>query len=304
MGSLKSRIIVALMRNRHLLKLKLRKEKYDDSTDIAGVRADVAKFSGRMKAPTDVTQTDFSIGPVQAVWFTPAEIMAEGVVLYFHGGGYCIGSVEAHRPHVAKFAKASGVKSLLFGYGQAPEMPYPVALDDAMAAYQWLLDQGHDPRKIVFVGDSAGAGLCLALILALKDRGLPLPAAAAPMSPFTDLTLSGDSHRTKADVCLSPIGSAELFSKLYAGDNDRSNPLISPLFGDLADLPPLLIYAGDDDVLRDDSVRLAEKARAAGVDVRLHVEPGMFHCYPVMSPLFPEAKAAMDDICAFVRSKL
>jgi acetyl esterase/lipase len=146
--------------------------------------------------------------------------------------------------------------------------------------------------------------LCLCTLLALRDKGMPLPAAAVAMSPYTDLTLSGESHRTRVKQCLSPEGMAVVCSKYYYGDNDPRNPWISPLFGDLHGLPPMLIFVGDWETMRDDSTRFAEKARAAGVDVTLHVGEEMIHCYPLLAPFFPEATEAMAEICAFLKARV
>ncbi len=190
----------------------------------------------------------------------------------------------------------------MFEYRLAPEHPFPAALEDTLAAYRWLMAQGVAPEQIVLVGESAGGGLGLAALLALRDQGLPLPAAAVAMSPSTDLKLTGESHRTKARACLSPPGMALVCSKYYAGENDPGLPWISPLYGDLHGLPPLLIYVGEYETLLDNSTRFAAKAEAAGVEVILRVGEGMFHCYPLMAPLFPEATQALDEICSFIQT--
>jgi len=221
-----------------------------------------------------------------------------------HGGGYVSGSCSDHRIHVAKFVKGSGVGALLFEYSLAPEHPYPAAVDDSVEAYRWLLAQGISASQIVFAGDSAGGGLCLAVLLALRDRGFPLPAAAVALSPWTDLACTGESYRTNAKTCLSPEGTWTAFSKHYVGDHDPCLPWISPLYGDLHGLPPMLLYVGEDEILRDDSIRFTEKAKGAGVDVTLRVGQGMFHCFPVCASLFPEATLAMDEICAFIKIQL
>lgn len=210
------------------------------------------------------------------------------------------GSCKAHRSIVAKFVQGSKVGALLFEYRLAPENPFPAALDDSVTVYRWLLAQGISPSNIVFVGDSAGGGLCLANLLALRDQGVTLPAAAVAYSPVTDFTCSGESYRTKAKVCLAPEGTGPAFAKHYAGENDPGLPYISPLYGDLHGLPPMLIYVGEDETLLDDSTRFAAKAKDAGVDITLKVGEGMFHCYPACSPLFPEARQGMKEICAFI----
>ncbi len=220
------------------------------------------------------------------------------------GGGYISGSCNDHRAMVAKLAQGSGISTLMFDHRLAPEDPYPAALEDALAAYQWLLAEGYHPRQIAFVGESAGGGLCLAALLAVRDRGLPLPAAGVAMSPWTDLKLTGESHRTKARVCLSPPGMSAVCSAYYAGDHDRELPYISPLYGDLHGLPPLLIQVGEYETLLDDSTRFAAKAEAAGVDVTLRVGEKMIHCYPLLAPLFPEATQALAETCQFIRTRL
>jgi epsilon-lactone hydrolase len=163
------------------------------------------------------------------------------------------------------------------------------------------LAQETSPANIVFAGDSAGGGLCLAALLAIREQGLPLPAAAVALSPWTDLKCTGESYHSNARKCLSPMGTWTAFSQHYIGDRDPCLPWISPLYGDLQALPPMLIYVGGDEILLDDSLRFAEKAKAAGVNVTLRVGKGLFHCYPVCAPLFPEATEAMDEICAFIK---
>lgn len=220
------------------------------------------------------------------------------VLLYFHGGGYVMGSCASHRAVAAKFAEGSGVNVLLFEYRLAPEHPFPAALEDALSVYAWLLARCFTPERIAFVGDSAGGGLALATLLSLRDTDKPLPAAAAVLSPWTDLTCSTKSYERRDPV--APDGSWQTFAKLYAAEQDPTQPLISPLFGELEGLPPLLIFAGADEVTCDDARSFAQKARAVGVDVGLRIAPGMVHCYPVFSPLFPEAREAMNEICAFL----
>jgi acetyl esterase/lipase len=215
------------------------------------------------------------------------------------------GSCQGHRSVVAKFVKASGVGALLFAYRLAPEHPFPAALEDALAAYRWLLAEGVSPDHIAFMGDSAGGGLGLATLIALRDQAVPLPAAAVALSPWTDLKCTGESLTTKAKVdSLTWKESWAVFSSYYAGENDPGLPWISPLYGDLQGLPPLLIYVGGDELLLDDSTRFAEKAERAGVEVTLRVGEGLFHCYPVCAPLFPEAKQAMVEICTFIKAHL
>jgi monoterpene epsilon-lactone hydrolase len=305
MPSFRSRLFLFVLRNRHLLRFRLkRRDIIDWNTSVEELRREVGKTSKLFgKLPKRITVSPVNIDDLYAEWISLSGAEKDRAILYFHGGGYVMGSVPTHRTHVAKFVKGSGVNALLFEYRQAPDNPFPAAVEDSVKAYQWLLAQGIAPSHIIFTGDSAGGGLALATLLALKDKNMPLPKAAIALSPWTDLKCTGDSYHTANDP-LSPGESWTVFSKYYAGDSDPTNPWISPLYGDLHGLPPLLIYVGEHEVLRDDSIRFAEKAKEAGVDVNLTVGKGMFHCYPVCSPLFPEATQAMEEICAFIKKQI
>ncbi|MFZ5643718.1 MAG: alpha/beta hydrolase [Bacillota bacterium] len=298
MPSLQARLICFLLRSRQ----RLRRETIDWNTyeAVLRFRREVENGAGFFgKLPGGIEVSPVTIGGFTAEWILPSTVK-DRVMLYFHGGGYVSGTCRAHRPIVSKFVNGSGVGALLFEYRLAPEHRFPAALEDSVAAYRWLLAEGVSPSKIVFVGDSAGGGLCLATLLALRDQGMPLPAAAAAYSPVTDYKCTGESYRTNAKLCLAPEGTAQAFAKHYAGESDPGLPYISPLYGDLHGLPPILIHVGGHETLRDDSIRFAEKAKAAGVDVTLRVGEGLFHCYPACSPLFPEARQAMDEICTFI----
>ncbi len=306
MPSLRSRLFLFALRNRHLFQFKLKKETgLDWETALPEVRRSAAKSAKMLgKMPKGLESLPTSIGDLSAEWIQPAHADKDEAILYFRGGGYVLGSIEGHRAIVSKFAKGSGVRALLFDYRLAPENPFPAALDDALTAYKRLLAEGLSPSRIVFAGDSAGGGLCLATLIALRDRDIPLPSAAVTLSPWTDLKNTGESLRSNAAKCLAPTNSWIACSKHYVGDSDPALPYISPLYGDLHALPPLLIYAGADETLCDDSIRFAEKAKKAGVPVTLKVGEGMCHCYPACAPLFPEATQAMEEICAFIRSHI
>lgn len=300
MNSLASRFFIFLLKHRHWFRLRLSREIIDWNTSIPALRERVEKSIGMFgKLPAGIEVSPVTIDGLSAEWIRPSRMPDDRAILYFHGGGYVMGSCRAYRAIVAKFVAGSGIGALVFDYRLAPEHPFPAALDDALAAYNWLLSQGLPPARIAFVGDSAGGGLCLATLLAIRDRGIALPAAAVALSPWTDLKCTGASYNRKDP--LAPAGSWMVFGKSYAGKNDPALPLISPLYGDLTGLPPLLIYAGEDESMLDDATRFAEKARNAGVHTRLQVGEGMVHCYPILSPLFPEASEAMEDICAFLR---
>jgi monoterpene epsilon-lactone hydrolase len=306
MPSLRSRLFLFFLKHSHLLRFQLKRRTIDWNTSIPQLRQETEKTSRMFgKLPAQIEVSPVTIEGLSAEWILPSQVTKDKAILYFRGGGYVIGSSQSHRPIVAKFVKGSGVGALLFDYHMAPEHPFPAALDDSIAAYRWLLAQGVLPSHIVFVGDSAGGGLCLATLIALRDQGIPLPAAAVTLSPWTDLKNTGESLKTKAKVDHLTWGESWIvFSKYYAGDSDPGNPWISPLYGDLHGLPPMLIYVGENEVLLDDSTRFAEKAKNSGVDVTLKVGEGMFHCFPACAPLFPEAKQAMDEICAFIETNI
>jgi monoterpene epsilon-lactone hydrolase len=297
------------LRNMHLLRFRLKRESWDWNTSVDDFRRRCEQTNGRLaKLPEGIQITPVQIDGLaeglSAEWLRPSQAPADKAIFYTHGGGYISGSCNDHRSMVAKLAQSCGIQTLLFDYRLAPEHTYPAALDDALTAYTWLLRQGFSPEQIVIVGESAGGGLALACLLALRDQGQPMPAGAVVLSPETDLKLTGESHRTKARVCLSPPGMAAVCSKYYTGDNDPGNPYISPLYGDLHGLPPLLMYVGEYETLLDDSTRFAEKATAAGVQVSLTVGEGMVHCYPLLAPLFPEATQAMHEISTFIHVRL
>jgi len=242
----------------------------------------------------------------------PAEwVLAPGAdpdvrLLYLHGGGYVSGSGAFYLAMTAHISAAAQCAVLLPDYRLAPEHPFPAGLEDCLRAYQWLAvtgPAGPAPAKAIFIaGDSAGGGLTLATLLALRDRRLPLPQAGIALSPFTDLTLSGESLRTEAE--LDPIMHPRClpdFVTRYIADGDVRDPLASPVFADYTGLPPLLIQVGEHEIIRDDSVRVGERARAAGVEVTLEVWEGMFHVFQSHEPLLPEAREAIEHIAALMR---
>jgi phosphinothricin tripeptide acetyl hydrolase len=253
------------------------------------------------------TPADVAVEPVTAPvrpaeWLTPPGARADAVVLYLHGGGYVIGSPRSHRHLAAAIARASAARALLIDYRLAPEHPFPAALEDAVAAYDWLLARGISPRRVVIAGDSAGGGLTVATLLALRERGRPLPAAGACISPWVDLTCSAPSYRTRAAV--DPIvmqESVQMMAKAYVGAGDPRAPLVSPLFADLAGLPPLLVHVGSDEVLLDDALGLAERARKAGVEANVEEWPAMIHVWHWFLPMLAEAERAIASIGDFVR---
>ncbi len=246
--------------------------------------------------------------PVEAVdaGGVPAEWIGRGdapVVVYVHGGGYCIGSLATHRPMLTHLAAAAGGRVLAVDYRLAPEHPFPAALDDALAAYRWVLASGVEAARVVVAGDSAGGGLTLATLVALRDAGDPLPAAGVCLSPWADLTQSGATMAEKADV--DPMVRAEdlhRWAAAYAGEGgDPAHIGLSPLFADLTGLPPLLVEVGTAEVLLDDARRVAERARAAGVDVTVYEGEDLIHVWHFFAGAMPEADEGIARVAAFVR---
>jgi monoterpene epsilon-lactone hydrolase len=306
MTSLKSQLLYFMMHKRHLFQFKLKPEAWDFNTSIPAFRQLCEESNAKMASqmPADVEVSAFQIGDMHAEWLIPTGADKNKVILYTIGGGYVSGTCSDHRQFVAKIAQRSGVTILMFDHRLAPEHPYPAALDDSITAYQWLLHQGTAPENIVIMGESAGGGLCLTTLLAIRDKGMPQPAGGVALSPWTDLKLTGESYRTKAKVCISPPGMSAVCSKYYYGDHDPEDPWISPLYGDLHGLPPLFINVGSYETMLDDSTRFAEKAKSTGVDMTLVVGEKMIHCYPLLAPMIPEATQAMNEICGFIRERL
>lgn len=261
-------------------------------------RARHEKFTRWNRPPADVHCHPVSADGVPAEWIE-APGADSGVILYLHGGAYALGSTNTCRELVARLARGARMRGLAINYRLAPEHPFPAALEDTTTAYQWLVAQEVEPSRIIVAGDSAGGGLVLAALISLRDSGQPLPAGAVCISPWTDLTLSGGSIQGKADVdCMLDADSLEMYARLYAGERDRTSPLISPLFADLSNLPPLLIQVGTEEILLDDATRCADRARRARVDVTLEIWDEMFHVFQ-MVPFLREARKAVGRIAEF-----
>jgi epsilon-lactone hydrolase len=243
-----------------------------------------------------------SAGGVKAEWITAPNAAADRAILYLHGGGYIMGSINTHRELIARLSKAAQARILALDYRLAPEHPFPAPVEDATAAYRWMLAQGLKPSRIAVAGDSAGGGLTVAALVAFRDAGLPMPAAGIPISPWVDLEAIGESMKTRSsqDPIVKPEMIREIARVYLAGQNPRS-PLAAPLYADLHGLPPLLIHVGDAEALLDDSKRLAERAKAAGVDVTLEVWPEMPHVWHLFAHFLPEGQQAIDRVGEFVR---
>ncbi len=275
-----------------------------DSLTTAERRAQYERAEKVFLTPLDVKVERVNAPAAPAEWLRPPSAAPGRVVLYLHGGGYVIGSPRSHRHLAAAIAGAAGASALLLDYRLAPEHPFPAAVEDATSAYRWLLDQAIAPERIVIAGDSAGGGLTVATLLALREARVPLPAGGVCISPWVDLTCSGASYDTKAaaDPIVRRSGVEEM-ARAYLGATPPRTPLASPLFADLRGLPPLLIHVGSDEVLLDDAVQLAERAKAAGVHATLEIYDRMIHVWHWFLPMLDEARTAVEAIGRFVRSR-
>ncbi len=242
---------------------------------------------------------------VRGEWALPPKGSSDRVILYYHGGGYFFCSPETHRPITAGLAHYTGAQTLAVRYRLAPEFPYPAALEDGLNAYRWLRSRGFRPDQIVVGGDSAGGGLALATLVALREAGEPMPAAAVVFSPWTDLACTGQSldHNDKHCVMFSGEGIRRAV-RHYVGDADPRTPTISPLYADLTGLCPVLLHVSDNEVLLDDSTRFARKAQQAGVTTRLKVWQGQPHVWQLFAPMVPEGKQSLQEAGEFIRRHL
>jgi acetyl esterase/lipase len=269
-------------------------------------RASMAVMAESASVPEGVTITETYAGGCRAYWNDPAGAATDRVILYLHGGGYAVGSPKSHERLVGHLAKAVGCRALNVDYRLAPEHPHPAAVPDATNAYHWLLAQGYKPEHIAISGDSAGGGLTLATLLSIKENGLPQPAAAVPLSPWTDMEGTGESMTTNAanDMLIQKDG-LQGTAAFFLGEGSHSrDPLAAPLHGDYHGLAPLYIQVGGDETLLDDSTRVAEKARAAGCEVKLDVFPEMQHVFQASVGNMPEATDAVQRIGDYLKVKL
>ena len=297
MPSIRSRIFYWL--------LKVQRSPFDPNRSIQQQRASMENQATLARMPPHVDVQPIAMGDLPAERLRPAGVNDDRAVLYLHGGGYTMGSCRTHRALGARLAIASQTPVLMIDYRLAPEHPFPDALEDALKAYRWLIEPGTPSGPIALAGDSAGGGLVVAAAIALRDQGDRLPAAIACMSPWADLAVKGESMvtRARADPLIGRESSL-LHAALYVAQHDPTLPLISPVYADLRGLPPLLIQVGDCEVLLSDSLRLAERARQAGVDATLEVWDGMWHGWQAFAGFVPEARQVIDRVGAFIRKHL
>jgi acetyl esterase/lipase len=273
-------------------------------TTVEEARANLEAMASLAPLPPDVQVEKVVADGVPGEWLTPPGVSGERVILHLHGGGYVMGSCSTERDLAARLGAASDARVLSVEYRLAPEHSFPAALEDSVAACRWLFNEDAPPERLAITGASAGGGLAAATLLSLRDAGDPLPAAAVLISPWADLLCTGDSMVTRAEVdpWLNPQ-TAKLGARFYLGAADGRLPLASPVYADLHGLPPLLIHAGDDEILLDDSTRLAERARAAGVEVTLDVWDGMWHVWHAFAFMLPEGEQAIEEIGSFIRER-
>jgi epsilon-lactone hydrolase len=273
------------------------------ATDIVQRRRDMDARGRQFGVATDVTVEKFAAGGVPAEWTTTPAADRNSAMLYLHGGGYLIGSLDSHRHLASEVGRASGARALAIDYRMAPEHPFPAAVDDALAAYRFLLDSGIKPRRICIAGDSAGGGLVVAAMLAIRGAELPQPGCGWCISPWVDLTCAGASMLDNAprDPTVQKAGVLEM-AETYLAGADPHSPLASPIFGDLHNLPPLLIQVGSVETLLDDALSLARVAGLADVHVELQVWPEMLHVWHLFHPMLSAGRRAIAAGGAFVRS--
>jgi len=275
------------------------------TTSIEELRQMYDGLGGQFPTAADVTITQETVNGVPGEWTSTPSASKDKVVLYLHGGGYVIGSILSHRHLASEIGRAAGALSLAIDYRLAPEHPFPAAVDDALAAYRYLLDKGFKPSNIAISGDSAGGGLTVATLLAIKDAGLPQPSCGFAISPWVDLEAVGGSMTSKSEA--DPMVQFEAlvaWAGLYLNGKDARTPLAAPLYGDLTGIAPLLIHVGSSETLLDDSVRLAGVAGHAEVPVTLEIWPEMIHVWHFMHPILTDARTALAGAGAYIRAKM
>jgi len=273
-----------------------------EGASLEEMRTGIDAMGGLFPALDEVTAAAVDAGGVDGEWFDVADSDTSRVLLYLHGGGYLIGSVQSHRPMIERITQAINGRVLALNYRLAPENPFPAAVEDAVAAYHWLLDQGYAANRIAIAGDSAGGGLTIATLVAIRDAGLVLPACAVPISPWTDMECTGASIESRAAV--DPMVQKEILLQMggaYLSGADPKSPLAAPLYADFTGLPPMLIQVGDAEVLLDDSTRIEEKMKAAGVDVTVEVWDDMIHVWHLFAPMLDKGQEAIERLGAFVQ---
>lgn len=270
------------------------------------MRAGLEAMAGGFALEPDVRVEPTRVDAMAAEWITSPATADDRVILYLHGGGYVVGSLNTHRELASRLGRAAGARVLTIDYRLAPEHPHPAAVDDAVAAYRWLARQGLAPERVAIAGDSAGGGLTIATLLALRDLGEPTPSGGVCFSPWVDLEGTGESMDAITDDPMLNRALILHFARFYLGGGtlDPRTPLAAPLHADLRGLPPLHVQASRDEVLRDDAVRIVEKARTAGVECELDLTDEVPHVWQIFASILPEGREAIARAGAFLRRRL
>lgn len=267
--------------------------------DVEEMRRNYAAMGGMFPAPEGVDVVALDLDGVPGERSAAPDADATRAVLYLHGGGYSIGSLDSHRHVAGHLAKISGTHAFAIDYRQGPEDPFPAAVEDAVKAYRWLLDAGYDPKRIAVTGDSAGGGLSVAMQVAARDEGLPLPACSSPHSPYADVSTLGDVSDEALEVDWLRPDAIDRFGAWYMGDGDPTDPLASPVYADLTGLPPMFIQAGAVEILCDTARRLAARAEECGVEVTLEISDDLPHAWHHFVGAVPEAAPSIERVVAF-----
>jgi len=273
--------------------------------DVNESRARFEKMGGFLGGAPDAKCEKVDVDGVPAEWVSAADADAGRAVLFLHGGGYAIGSINTHRRLAFDVSAASGAQVLLLDYRLAPEHPFPAAVDDAATAWRWLLKQGFASTKLAIAGDSAGGGLTIATLVNLRDRKLGLPACAVAISPWVDLEGVGTSMtaRSEQDPMVQKAGLGWM-ADMYLAGKDARTPLAAPLHADLKGLPPVLVQVGTAETLLDDATRIAERLHSAGGEVKLSVWPNMLHVFPLFAPILSEGLDGCREIGQFIKARM
>ena len=278
------------------------KNPYTETKTIVQLRKETEDAANKIPLPKNTKFKRVSVGNIDAEWITCGEVEHDKIFMFMHGGGYYRGSIASTRATVARISAEAKVRCLSIEYRLAPEYPFPAAIDDTYTAYNWLLKEGVKPKNIIVSGQSAGGGLCLALLLKLKEKNFFQPRGAVALSPWTDLTQSGKTMKINADI--DPVISKKYLDRmanLFLAKTPNTSPLASPLYGELSGLPPLLVQVGSAETMLDDSRRFVEKAKEAKVDVQLEVWKGMFHGWHGSAHALKDGKKAIKNIGLFCR---
>ena len=260
------------------------------------------RAAAHVHVPADMMHQVVSADGVRCEWFIPQSSADDKALLYLHGGGFIYGMTTIHRQMITALARRMNTRVLMVDYRVAPEHPFPAAFEDCVMAYRWLLKAGFRAHNLTIAGDSAGGNLTLATLLKLRDSGDPLPAAAACLSPVIDLTDRGGLQKDLYDPLLHPRA-MKTYNAAYVTSSDPRNPFLSPAFGDWRGLPPLLIHAGEDEILLDDARRAEQLAKAAGVDITLKTYPGMWHVWQ-LNLILPQSAESLEEIAQFLMTHL